>query len=309
MTLKERLRSCGRTGELIAAYGQIIIGCVMGGLAYPMFLTPNAIAPGGATGIATILYHLIRTPVGTVSLLMNVPLFIIGYRSMGKVFVVRSFIATVLFSLCIDLLQVPPVTVDPLLGAIYGGVLLGVGLGLILRGGATTGGSDMAGRMIHAKVPYISVGMLLFFIDFVVVLTAGIILGADKALYALISIFVSSKAVDMVLEGFGTAKACFIITPAWEKVSQRIMGELNRGCTILSARGAYSGQDRPMVMCVVSMQELARLKEVVQEEDHSAFMIVCQAHEALGEGFANLAGEENWGKPKGKMKERIAADK
>lgn len=296
MTLKEKLNSYGKTGERIAAYGQIIVGCILGGLSYPLFLTPNNIAPGGTTGIATILYALFRSPVGITSLAMNVPLFIVGYRSMGKVFVIRSLIATVLFSLAIDLLKVAPITVDPLLGAIYGGVLLGIGLGLILRGGATTGGSDMAGRMLHSVFPYISVGMLLFLIDFAVVLAAGVVLGANEALYAVISIFVSAKAIDAVLEGFGTAKACFIITLAWEKVSQRIMGELNRGCTLLTARGAYSGQERPVVMCVVSMQEVARLKEIVREEDNAAFMIVSHAHEALGEGFSSLAGDQQWTK-------------
>lgn len=294
MTLKEKLRTYGRRGELIAAYGQILAGCVLGGIAYPMFLTPNAIAPGGLTGVATILYHLIRTPVGVMSLLMNVPLFVIGYKAMGRVFVVRSLAATVLFSLAIDLIHVPPMTVDPLLGAIYGGVLLGIGLGLILRGGATTGGSDMAGRMIHARIPHFSVGMLLFLIDAAVVLAAGITLGVSQALYALITIFVSAKVIDMVLEGFGSTKACFIISAAWEKVCQRIMNELDRGCTQLTARGAYSGQERPVLMCVVSVQELSRLKEIVRQEDDNAFMIVSHAHEALGEGFSSLAGEKQW---------------
>ena len=142
-----------RKKEIFQAYVQIIIGCVIGAAAYPLFLIPNNIAPGGLTGAATILNFLFGWPVGTVSLIMNIPLFIIGYRTMGKIFAFRSLIATLLFSVLIDVLPLQPITVepvlDPLLGTLFGGVLLGIGLGLILRGGATTGGTDMIARMVQ----------------------------------------------------------------------------------------------------------------------------------------------------------------
>ena len=194
--------------EQVLAYAQILLGSLIGAIAYPLFLVPNHIAPGGLTGIATVLNFLFQWPVGTVSLLLNIPLFIIGYRSMGRVFAFRSLFATVLFSLLIDLIPLPPMTMEPLLGAVFGGVLLGAGLGLILRGGATTGGTDMAARMVHSHFQHISVGALLFVIDCLVVLLAGVTIEAEYALYAFISIFVSTKVIDVVMLGLSTDKAC-----------------------------------------------------------------------------------------------------
>ena len=272
--------------ELLPVYAQLLLGCVISALAYPMFLVPNNIAPGGLTGIATIFHHLWQWPVGTVSLLLNIPLFVVGYKAMGRTFVLRSFIATVVFSVMIDLFMLKPVTMDPLLACLFGGVLLGIGLGFILRAGATTGGTDMIARMVHRRMPMLSVGMFLFLIDCMVVLAAGFTMGATEALYALICIFVSGKAIDMVVEGLNTNRACFIMSPAWEKVSQRIMHEMERGTTQLTAKGGYTGQERPVVLCVTSRQEVARIKEIVRQEDKNAFMFVTEAHEALGEGFS-----------------------
>lgn len=291
MNLRSKLGLNGRRGEILAAYMQIVLGCAIGGAAYPLFLVPNSIAPGGLTGVATILNYLAAWPVGLTSMLMNIPLFLVGFKAMGRVFVVRSLIATVLFSAAIDLIQWQPMTVDPLLGAIYGGVVLGVGLGLILRGGATTGGTDMVARMVHQRMPFLSVGMFLFLIDCCVVVAAGLVMGTSEALYALICIFVSSKVIDMVMAGLSANKACFIITPQWEKVSGRILKDMDRGVTQLMARGGYSGQERPVVLCVASRQEVSRVKEIVREEDEAAFMFITDAHEALGEGFSKLSGD------------------
>lgn len=284
----KKLKTNEKRYERIMAYLQIAVGCVIGGAAYPMFLVPNSIAPGGLTGVATILNHLFGLPVGTTSLALNVPLFIIGYRAMGRIFAFRSLVATVLFSLAIDLIRMAPVTTDPLLGTLYGGVLLGAGLGLILRGSATTGGTDMVARMVHRRWPSLSVGTFLFAIDFLVVIAAGLLMGISEALYALICIFVSSKVIDVVMIGFTGNKACYIISERWERVSDRILNELDRGATLMTARGAYSRADRPVILCVVGRAELPRLKAIVHEEDASAFMFVTEAHEALGEGFSRL---------------------
>ena len=275
--------------ERMMAYLQIVLGCLIGGSAYPMFLVPNNIAPGGLTGVATILNYLFQWPVGTVSLLMNIPLFIVSWHTMGKVFAARSLIATVLFSLAIDLIQIRPVTTDPLLGTLYGGVLLGAGLGLIMRGQATTGGTDMVARMVHRRWSFVSVGTFLFAIDFLVVIAAGLLMGVSEALYALICIFVSSKVIDVVMIGLTSNKACYIITTRWEQVSARILSEMDRGATLLTARGAYSNTDRPVILCVTSRTEVPRLKLIVREEDETAFMFITEAHEALGEGFSNLS--------------------
>ena len=274
--------------ERVLAYVQILLGCVLGAAAYPMFLVPNAIAPGGVTGVATVLNSLFQWPVGTTSLVMNVPLFIIGYQSLGRVFAFRSLVATIVFSLLIDWMPLPMLTHDMLLGSLFGGALMGVGLGLILRGSATTGGSDMIARMVHSRFPHISVGAFLFFIDFCVVLAAGFFITAESALYAFISIYIGSRVIDAVVEGFDRQKACYIITAQTETVKDKLMNELGRGLTIINAKGGFRGDDRPLLLCIVSAQEVARLKSIVRMEDERAFVFITDAHEVLGEGFRDL---------------------
>ena len=187
--MREKLRNAVRArpaaAERFFSYMQILIGCVIGAAAYPLFMTPNRIAPGGVTGIATILNHLFCWPVGTVSLILNMPLFVIGYKAMGRIFVFRSFIATILFSVLIDLLPLKPMTNDPLLGTLYGGVMLGAGLGIIMRGG-------------------------------------------------------------------------------------------------------YTGTERPTLLCVISRSEIMAFKRILREIDENAFVIITEAHEAIGDGFTNL---------------------
>ena len=280
--------------EVLIAYAQIVIGSVIGGAAYPLFLNTNNIAPGGLTGVAMILNHFFPfLPIGITSLVMNIPLFLIGYRSSGPIFVFRCFVATVLFSVAIDVIPLAPMTDDRLLASLFGGILLGLGLGLIMRGGATTGGTDMAARMVHKKLSFISVGMVLFAFDFLVVVVAGFAFGAAEAtLYAMINIFVCSKMIDVVMIGLTANKACFIISEKWERITERILKEMDRGVTQLKSRGGYSMQERPMVLAVIARSELQRLKEIVRDEDERAFVFVTEAHEALGEGFSNLK-EEN----------------
>ena len=288
--MREYLRTHKR--EILMAYAQIFIGSVIGAAAYPTFLIPNNIAPGGLTGVATILNYLAGWPDGITALVLNIPLFLIGYRTMGKVFAFRSLVATALFTILIDILPLKPVSEDPLLGTLFGGVVLGIGLGLILRGGATTGGSDMIARMVHRRFSFITVGMFLFALDFLVVLAAAIFIGGTEALYAMIDIYVCGRVIDAVMVGFGGNKACFVMTDAWQKITGRVLNEIERGCTLLEARGAYSGTSRPVVMCVMSRQEMTALKRIVQEEDEKAFMFITEAHEALGEGFSRLDGKD-----------------
>ncbi len=277
--------------ERLKAYLLMAAGCVLGGASYPLFLVPNNIAPGGLTGIATILNYLWGVPVGAASLLLNLPLFLIGFRAMGKQFVFRSLVATVLFSVCIDLLRLPALTDDLLLASVYGALLLGLGLGLIMRGGATTGGSDMIARMVNKRFPLLSVGTFLFLVDCAVILAAGFTMSARAALYALICIFVSARVVDLVLAGFGSAKACFIITGQAEAIADRILREMDRGATLVPGRGAYSGEGRTVLISVVSSMEVVPLKRIVRSVDEKAFVFITDTHETLGEGFANLSGD------------------
>ena len=274
--------------EQLLAYVQIVLGSLIGAVAYPLFLVPNHIAPGGLTGIATVLNFLFQWPVGTVSLIMNVPLFLLGYKSMGRVFAFRSLFATVIFSLLIDLIPMPSLTANPLLASLFGGVLLGAGLGLIIRGGATTGGTDMIARMVHSHFQHISMGALLTGIDCIVVLLAGLLIEMEYALYALVSIYVAGKMIDMVMLGLTTDKACYVISTQHEAIKQEIMTRMDRGVTVLSAEGGYSGEKRPILLCVMSAQEIGMLKALVRSVDERAFVFITEAHEVLGEGFRNL---------------------
>ena len=261
--------------DLVFAYGQILLGCLIGGAAYPLFMTPNNIAPGGVTGIGIILNYLFGLPVGTVSLVLNVPL--------------RSLLATALFSVMIDILPLKPMTDDLLLGCLFGGVTLGIGLGLILRGGATTGGTDMLARMVHSRFPTLTVGTFLFAFDFLVVVAAGFAVGTQQALYAIINIYVSGRVIDLVMMGFSGNKACFIISAKWQQITDRLLKDLGRGVTQLKARGAYTMDEKPVVLCVISRPEVTTLKRIVENEDPLAFRFISDAHEAIGEGFSAIS--------------------
>ncbi len=277
--------------RLLMDYVQIALGSAIGALAYPLFLVPNNIAPGGITGLATILNYVFGFSVGITSLILNIPMFLAGFRTMGKRFVLRTLAATLIFSVMIDLIKLQPLTHDPLIAAIFGGTLLGLGLAVILRGGATTGGTDMLARMVHKYLAGISVGVFLFFFDFLVVLTAGFTISAEKAMNAMICIFICSKVVDTVLTGIGTDKACYVISKNHERISARLLNELQRGVTVMDATGGFSGQNIKMLLCVVGRMEVMGLKNIVREEDKDAFMFITETHETLGEGFHDLAGE------------------
>ena len=242
-SLRSAISKRPAAAERFFSYAQIILGALIGGAAYPLFMTPNKIAPGGITGIATILNHLFQWPVGTVTLILNVPLFLISYRAMGRIFAFRSLVATLFFTLFIDVLPLQPMTTDPLLGALYGGA---------------------------------------------VVVSAGFLIGATEALYSLICIFLSARIMDTIIIGFSSNKACFIISSRWQEISDRIMRDMDRGVTQLTARGAYTGAERPTLLCVIGRSEIMALKRILREEDEKAFVIIVEAHEAIGDGFTHL---------------------
>ena len=274
--------------ERIFAALQICLGCLLAGASYPLFLTPNHIAPGGLAGFATVLNYLFRWPVGTVTLLMNIPLFALAWKRLGHVFLLRSLSATVLLSLFMDLLPFSTVTDDPLLACVFGGVMLGVGLGLVQRAGATNGGTVMAARMLQFKIPFLTVGGILFVIDCLSAASAGLFIEIKYALYDFISIYVADRVLDAVTLGFSREKACYIIAEALEPIKKEILSEMHRGATILSARGGYSGADRPVLLCVCSAAEAAHIKQIVRAKDEKAFVFITDAYEVLGNGFSSL---------------------
>ena len=267
----------------------IAAGLLLATLGYRLYLIPNNVAPGGFTGIGQIVNHLLpAVGVGMVNLILNVPLFVLSLRSMGLGFGMRSLLSSVALSLLLDYLPVPAMTDDVLLSAVFGGVLCGVGFGLVLRGHATTGGSDMLASIVHRHVPALKVSVCLFATDATVVIASGFVFDAAAAMYALISVFVMNVVIDQVLEGPGLARSHIIITTHGNEIAERILKELDRGVTALDAKGMYSGEDRTMLLCVVSRLEAVRLRAVVFSVDPRAFVIVQNVHEALGEGFKEL---------------------
>ena len=284
MKLLDRIRN----NEPLFSWLNIIFGCFVAASAYPLFMTPHNIAPGGLTGVAIILNYLFHLPVGTTSLVLGIPLFVIGWRTVSAQFALRSLGATLIFSVLIDVLPFPSLTDDYLMATLFGAILLGVGLAIIMTGNATTGGTDMLAQMLHRYFPSVKVGVFLSILDGCVVLAAWFTMSANAALYALCNIYICSRVIDMMLSGWGSAKACYIICQSAGSVSERIMRELNRGVTLLDATGAFSGQQHKMIVCVAGGREIPRIKHIVKEEDPAAFLFITDTHETLGEGFAKL---------------------
>jgi len=262
-------------------------GVALVALGLDMFLIPNKIAAGGVSGVATILHYLIGVPVGLAMLVLNVPLFFMGIYRLGLKFGFRSLYGTLTLSLAVDALApfVPVPTEDLLLACLFGGVMVGLGLGLVFRYRGTTGGTDLAAAVLRTYTGA-NVGQLLFLVDATVVLAAGLAFSsAELAMYALITIFVTSWLIDVVQEGFSYAKAFIIITGSADKIAPAILAGLDRGATAWKARGMFTGGERQVLLSVVQRSEVSRLKELVYSIDPGAFVILADVHEVLGEGF------------------------
>ncbi|SHK77144.1 YitT family protein [Desulforamulus aeronauticus] len=271
-------------------YLGVTIGVILTAIALDAFLVPAKIAAGGLSGVATILYHMFQWPVGLVMLVLNIPLFIWSILRLGWRYTVNSIFGTVALSVFVDLLvpYIPVVTEDLLLASLYGGVLMGIGLGMVFRFNSTTGGTELLAAILRTYVG-INIGQLLFIIDGIVVLWAGLVFrSAELAMYALITIFLASWIIDLVIEGFSSAKAFMIITKRADAISQAIIKELDRSATSWKARGMYSGSEQEVLISVVGRSEVTRLKKIVREEDPIAFIILADVHEVLGEGFKEL---------------------
>ncbi|MBQ3079264.1 MAG: YitT family protein [Clostridia bacterium] len=263
----------------------ITIGVLLMTVSYNMFLVPAKIAPGGVSGVATIIHYLVGFPIGAVSLVLNAPLFLLGWRQEGRGFIVRTLISTVLLSLFIDLIPLPTITQNSMLSAIFGGIILGAGLGLVLIAEATTGGTDLAAKMIQRKIPRLTVAWVLFILDMIVIIMAAIAFSPEEGLYALVTIFVSTKVMDFLLEGSKSARAFNVITKKSTEIAARIMTEMERGVTCFTGTGMYSGKEVTMLYCVISNREIPRLKHIILSEDPNAFIVISEAHEVGGEGF------------------------
>ena len=283
--MAQKVRSCGI----------ITLGAVIYALAFDWFVAPNQIAMGGVTGLAQIVNALVPVlPVGVLSILVNVPLFLAGWRLLGGRLLVSSLYAMAVSSLAIDVIAwmhtFPPM--DPILATLYGGAGMGEGLGLVFSQGAPTGGTDIIGKLLKLKFPWLPIGKLVMIPDMVVVILAAVVFGTvNAALYGLIQMYLLSKVMDMILYGWDTSRVAYIITDRWEETVRGLL-DMNRGVTLLQGKGAYTGAEKQVLLVAFRQREIVPIKRMLREIDPKAFFIVCDAHEILGEGFGDYQKEE-----------------
>ncbi|MCL2189729.1 MAG: YitT family protein [Defluviitaleaceae bacterium] len=279
--------------EKLRDYAMIVVGVYLMAFAVISFWMPHSMVTGGVSGLAIIIEDVTSRmmergiPIWLTNLVLNVPLFLLGFRTMGKTFFVRSLFTTILFSVAMhNLTYLPPIPSDLLMGAIFGGVFCGIGAAMIVKAMSSTGGTLLFGAFLHnTLLKHFSVGKIIFGLDSAIIIIGMVVFGLESAMYAVVAVFVYSKVVDAVLEGFSSARAAYIISDKNEEIAEEIMRQMNRGATEISARGMYTKTPRPMLMCVISGRELVQLKQVVYRQDRDAFIIVSEVREVLGEGF------------------------
>ena len=266
----------------------IALGCALFSLGFDLFLQPNQINVGGVSGIGQLLTHL--TGFGSVALwsvLINVPLFLVSIRGVGKKFFVGSLCGMLLSNLFLSLFErIPAPVTEPLLATLYGGLLTGLGLGLVFVAGASTGGVDIVARLLRPSFPNFPIGRIMLAIDIVTVTLTGVVFGdINKALYSAVTLYVCSMVLDGVVYGLDYSVVALVISAQHQTICQEITSKLDRGVTILRGQGYYSGQDKRVILCAIKKRQVAELKELVMGIDPTAFVILQEAHQVVGEGF------------------------
>ena len=284
--LKERIKL------VIIDFIGTIIGAFIMAFGVSSFLLPNQLSSGGVSGITTITYYLFNIPMGTMIMIINIPLFIFaGYR-IGKEFFVKSLIGTISLSLFIDILdQFPPITTDRFLASIYGGVIIGIGTALILKVGSSTGGTELVTNLIKTYNPYISMSRYLTIIDIVIVTLNVIFLGhIEIGLYSAIAIYLYGKMVDIIFEGIYFTKLLFIISDKNQEISDSIVNEVKRGVTGLYGKGMYKEKEKLILICAASRRDVYKIKDLARRIDKRSFIVVANAREVVGKGFKQIEG-------------------
>jgi len=274
--------------KVVIDYLGILAGSFLVALGLQALLIPNKIVQGGVSGLATILHYVLQLPTGLAMLAFNIPLFIWGIRTLGVGFGAKSFFGAIATSVLVDVLAhynlVSLLTHDALLASLYGGVMVGIGLGIVFRYKATTGGSDLAAQILNHYLG-ISMGQGILIIDFCIIALSGFVFSIEQAMFGLLSLFVTSKVVDLLQEGVSYVRTAFIISHCPEKIASAVMAEMDRGVTSLTGKGLYTNRDKEVLLCVLPRGEINQLKEIVKELDSKAFVIITDAYEVLGEGF------------------------
>ena len=276
--------------QLIRSYAIMALGSVIFALAFDAFFSASQVAMGGITGLAQVINVLLPgLSVGLLAFLLNVPLFLAGWKFIGFHLLASSLFSMAVSSAAIDAIAAAYTfpAMDPMLAAICGGAVMGLGLGMVFSQGATTGGTDIVARLMKLKFPWLPMGKLVQVPDGVVLTLAAVAFGRiETALYGAVAIFVSAKVMDTVLYGLDTSKVAYIISDQWKETAKVLLA-MDRGVTILRGEGAWTGDDKQVLMVAFKQKEIVQIKQVVHETDPRAFMIVCDAHDVLGEGFGD----------------------
>lgn len=266
---------------------QLVVGTLLMAIGVSLFLLPNKLSSGGFTGIATIFYYLFNWKVGTVVFILNVPLFILSYLKIGKDFFIKSIIGTIGLSLFINIFEIiNPITEDKFLGCIFGGIINGIGTSLVLRANGSTGGTEVVTTLIRAYRPKFRASSIIGIIDIVVVaLNVVILKKIEIGLYSAIAIYMSTKMVDLIFEGTNFTKMMFIISNKNNEIAKKIEEQVRRGLTGIYSKGMYKNEEKMMLLCVVSRNEVIKIRQIVNKIDTGAFIIISNAREVFGEGF------------------------
>jgi len=275
--------------EIVFEYFLITVGSIVMSLSLVVFLGPAKIAPGGVSGLAIVIYNILNVPMGILMLVFNIPLFIMGLKLLGRKFGPRTFYSFTVFSIATDvfdkIFHLEAATDDPLLAAIFGGVVMGAGLGIVFRNKGTTGGSDIVGQVIN-KYSNMSIGSGIMIIDFFIIMIAGMVFrNINLALYGFISLFFCGRVIDIMIDGFDYARAFYIISEKHGEIIDVINKKMDRGGTLLHGQGIYTGENREVLFAVVTRKEVSKLRELVRDIDPQAFVIISNIHEVLGNGF------------------------
>ena len=286
MKLKNIKRLIKLKKYLSSLFG-IFLGTFIMAISTDFFLLPNKLSTGGFSGIATIMYYVFNVPVGTAILVLNIPLLIIAFFRVGKEFLAKSIIGTFLLSLFIDLLeQCTAFTEDKLLASIYGGIIMGIGTGIILKSNSSTGGSDLLSLVIRSYKKHFQTGTLIVIIDTIIVVLSTIVFkNIEIGLYSAIAIYLMGKMIDIIFEGVAFTKIMFIISPKYNEIAKKIGKNINRGSTAIYSKGMYKQDDKMMLFCVGSRNDIRKMKDLAAQIDKKAFIVICNAREAFGKGF------------------------
>lgn len=275
--------------RLIYKYLFLTIGAVLAAIGLEIFLVPNNIIDGGINGISILSSFLTKFPLGAFILILNLPFLIFGYSQIGKSFVISTLYAIIVLSSGVSLLHpVPGLTQDPLLAAVFGGIILGIGVGMVIRYGGSLDGTEIVAIVISKKADF-SVGEIVMFFNLFILSSAGVVFGWDRAMYSLIAYFIAFKVIDLTIEGLDESKAVIIISDKNDEIAEALMARLERGVTFLKGKGGYSGQSKGVLYCVVTRLELSKLKSIIDEIDEEAFVTIQDVHEVLGGRFNKRA--------------------